>query len=255
MTRRKPARLLLAAVGFPVVALLACPAVLAQEKPLDNAEIVRLVKADLGDAVVIAKIKSARQVQFQTSTDDLVALKTAGVSSAVIAAMLDRLGLAPSGPAASPAGAGPRITLETKEGVIDLKPIYGVVKTQAAPFSLVSWVHFNDRAATIRTRDRRPGILVESESDPRGTWFYVKMSQDTLDGEDYRYFDLEGGGGFSIVWSGSPERGSIVKCDAAQVRPGVWRLTPARDLSTGEYGLFSGRREGAGVLFDFGVDR
>src|SRR5882672_6729410 len=62
------------------------------EKPLDNADIIKLTKLDMGDAVIIAKIKSATAVQFATGTDDLVKLKEAGVSKAVIAALLDRSG-------------------------------------------------------------------------------------------------------------------------------------------------------------------
>jgi hypothetical protein len=59
-------------------------------KPLDNAEIVKLTKAEMGDEVIVAKIKSATSVQFATTTDDLLKLKQAGVSKAVIAAMLDK---------------------------------------------------------------------------------------------------------------------------------------------------------------------
>jgi hypothetical protein len=59
------------------------------EKALNNSEIVKLTKADLGDDVIIAKIKSAPSVEFATSTDDLVKLKQSGVSKPVIAAMLE----------------------------------------------------------------------------------------------------------------------------------------------------------------------
>jgi len=52
--RRTTAPLMLAAIGVAIVVLLCSPPLLAQEKPLDNAEIVKLVKLDMGDAVVIA---------------------------------------------------------------------------------------------------------------------------------------------------------------------------------------------------------
>jgi hypothetical protein len=254
MKRRKAAPLMRAAVGVAVVVLLCSPTLLAQEKPLDNAEIVKLVKLDMGDAVVIAKIKSVREVRFQTETDDLVKLKAAGVSSAVIAAMLERLGPAPSERAAPLAGGSPRVTLETRDGAVDLKAIFGVTKSQHVFVGVASWVHFNDNAAKIRTRDRRPSVLVESETDPRGGWWYVKVTQDKKDGEFYRYFDVEGGvvSGFGGM---APEPGSVVKCDAVQAQQGVWRLTPVKDLSPGEYGVFTGKGGGQGLLFDFGVDK
>lgn len=230
----------------------------AQEKPLGNAEIIRLTKLDMGDDVIIAKIKSAKEIKFDTATDDLVKLREAGVSRAVIAAMLDRLSAAAAG---VPAGAGMsssslKVTLQTLDGSIDLKAIYGVVKTQTAVFSVTSWVQFADGSAKIRIRDRRPTILLESDKDPRGGWWFVQVSTDKEDGEDYRYFDLEGGGGFSIRWSGSPESGSVVKYEAIEEQPGRWRLTPLKELKPGEYGLFSGKtQQGEGVLFDFGIDK
>jgi len=47
-----------------------------------------MAKADLGDAIIIAKIKSSA-CQFVTDPDTLIALKTSGVSSAVLKAMTE----------------------------------------------------------------------------------------------------------------------------------------------------------------------
>lgn len=62
----------------------------AAEKPLTNADVVKLWKLALGEDVVIAKINQAAEVDFRLESDDLANLKKAGVSSKVIAAMLDR---------------------------------------------------------------------------------------------------------------------------------------------------------------------
>lgn len=56
------------------------------EKPLANADIVRLSKAGLADAVII-KVIEAGKSNFDLSVDNLIRLKTAGVSQAVIQAM------------------------------------------------------------------------------------------------------------------------------------------------------------------------
>ena len=224
-----------------------------QEKPLDNAEIIKLAKLEMGDAVIIAKIKSAKEVKFDTSTDDLVKLKEAGVSQAVIAAMLERLAAPAAGAVAS---ADPKVQLKTKAGTIDLKAIYGLRKTQAAPFSVVTWVQFSDLAAKTRIQDPRPSVLIESDKDPRGAWFWVQLTKNNKKNDIYRYFDLQGGGGFaSATFSGEPEKGSVINFELAQEGPNLWRLTPVKDLKPGEYGLFLGRREGEGILYDFGVDR
>jgi len=71
-----------------IATLLACalPSA-ASAETLNNATIVTLVKAGLGDEAVIAKIK-ATPGQFDLSTDQIIALKQQGVPSGVIAAML-----------------------------------------------------------------------------------------------------------------------------------------------------------------------
>jgi len=78
--------LLLAAVGFAQTAL-------------TNDAVIRMVKAGLGEDLVISTIKS-QPASFTTGPDDLIALKGAGVSDKVIAAMIDRATAATAAPAA-----------------------------------------------------------------------------------------------------------------------------------------------------------
>ena len=56
---------------------------------LDNDAILALTRIGLGDPAIIAKIR-ASQPHFDIATDTLVALRHAGVSSAVLAAMIDQ---------------------------------------------------------------------------------------------------------------------------------------------------------------------
>jgi hypothetical protein len=240
-----------------VLAFLSVTSGAPQEAPLDNAQIVKLTKLDMGDDVIIAKIRQVKEANFATSTDDLVKLKEAGVSRAVIAAMIERAG---SGSGAPPGAYGgeSEVTLRTTEGPIRLRATYGNPKTKATFMSMTTWVEFMPVAATVRTRDRRPTVVVTTDTSPRGRWWYVHTSQET--DEQYRYFDLDGGGGFSISWSGSPEKGSIVKCETVEETPGHWALTPVKELKPGEYGVFSGQvgpfaPQGQAILFDFGIDK
>ena len=57
------------------------------DEVLDNAAVIRLVKAGLGADVVILKVEQS-PAQFDVSTSALVDLKTAGVPDSVIKAML-----------------------------------------------------------------------------------------------------------------------------------------------------------------------
>ena len=61
--------------------------VVGQDDPLTNDDVVRLVTAGLGEAVIVAKIEGSA-TSFDTSVDALVALSQAGVDDDVIAAMV-----------------------------------------------------------------------------------------------------------------------------------------------------------------------
>src|SRR5438876_5542766 len=89
-----------------VLALLV--ALCGAQSMLTNDAVVKMVKAGLGEDIVVSTIKS-QPGQYATSADDLIALKKASVSDKIIAAMLDK-GSAPSGnplvnAAPAPAGA------------------------------------------------------------------------------------------------------------------------------------------------------
>ena len=58
-------------------------------RELDNAAILRMTKADVGDGIILQTIRT-QPGTYRTGPDDLIALKNAGVSEAVISAMLAR---------------------------------------------------------------------------------------------------------------------------------------------------------------------
>ena len=60
----------------------------AHAETLDNAKVEQLVHIGLGDEAIVAKIKSSA-TQFDVSTDGMIALNKAGVSSPIIAAMIE----------------------------------------------------------------------------------------------------------------------------------------------------------------------
>ena len=60
------------------------------DKPLTNNDVIKLANIGIGDEAVVAKVRQASTVDFKLDTDDLVKLKSAGVSGKIIAAMLDR---------------------------------------------------------------------------------------------------------------------------------------------------------------------
>ena len=82
-----------------------------QNAPLTKEQVIQMVKAGLTDDVIVARIK-AQSGPINLSTDDLVALKSAGVSDAVIRALLapgpkSNAAASSRAPASAPAVADP----------------------------------------------------------------------------------------------------------------------------------------------------
>jgi hypothetical protein len=70
-------------------------------QPLTNDSIVKLVKAGLGEDEIISIINT-QPGGYLAGADDIMALKTAGVSGKIIAAMVNKMA---SGPSAAPVAA------------------------------------------------------------------------------------------------------------------------------------------------------
>jgi len=75
---------------------------------LTNDSVIKMVKAGLGEDIVVSTLKS-QPGHFTTSADDLIALKTAGVSDKIIAAMMEKSSAAAAAApgAATPSAAAP----------------------------------------------------------------------------------------------------------------------------------------------------
>jgi hypothetical protein len=80
-----------AITALAVTLLLHTNGVSAQQEPaqktLGNPDVNRMVAAGLADDVIVTAIEQAPEVNFQLTADDLIALRTSGVSDRVIQAM------------------------------------------------------------------------------------------------------------------------------------------------------------------------
>ena len=88
--------------GMIVAALALLAAVCMAQAVLTNDTILKMAKAGLGEEILLSTIK-AQPGRYGTTPDDLIALKGAGVSDKVIAAMIEKASSGASAPA--PAGA------------------------------------------------------------------------------------------------------------------------------------------------------
>jgi len=66
----------------------AAPGRTSASESLNNDDVLRLVGAKLPDAVIVSKIKTSR-CDFDTSTNAVIQLKTAGVGDSVIQEMIE----------------------------------------------------------------------------------------------------------------------------------------------------------------------
>jgi hypothetical protein len=85
-----------------VVFLAICPLLVAQQA-LNNDSVIKLVKAGLSDDLIVSTINGSPGT-YDTSADGIIALKTAGASDKVLAAIVQK-GTAPAPVAAAPAPA------------------------------------------------------------------------------------------------------------------------------------------------------
>lgn len=221
---------------------------LADDAPLTNADVLKMSKADLGNDLIIAKIKQAAMVEFKLDTDDIIDLKGEGVSQEVISAMLDRTTVAPSG-----GGGGddyPPVTLVTSSGSTALSALEGDHNQFAAPFvGLRHFLDFDGRSAEVRTNDRQPTLELRLNRDPGDHWWIVELEPD--DDDPTLGLDLESAGTWGGAHTFEPDDDQIIKSNVVDAGSGLWKFTPRKSLKPGEYGLYCEE----GFVYEFGVDR
>src|SRR5689334_9475690 len=82
-----------------LIALIMCVSAAAQG--MNNEAVIKMAKAGLGEDIIVSTIKS-QPGKYATGADDLIALKAAGVSDKVIAAMVEKAAAGGGGAAAAP---------------------------------------------------------------------------------------------------------------------------------------------------------
>jgi hypothetical protein len=106
---------------FTLVFLALCPLLIAQQT-LNNEAVIKLTKAGLSDDLIVSTI-NAQAGTYDTSTDGLIALKAAGVSDKVVAAVVAKTIASP--PKAS------QPTAKTEDLAYDHKKYHGQMQPGA----------------------------------------------------------------------------------------------------------------------------
>jgi hypothetical protein len=251
--------------------------------------IIEMTKAGLPDDVIIAKIRTEPK-PIQAGTDDLIALKKAGVADSVIRAVL--LGPAPKPEARTPGfsysapqdpndpmaphdpgiymmfpardGDRPRLVLIERAGPGRRKAgnlfasavTYGVVKTKMV--AEIAGPH-----APLRTTEVKPefymyfppvGNLGAADSVSSASQFALLE----LDSKKDHRETIILRSGITGASFGNDDK-MTVKFSADKIRPYAYRVSPDVELKPGEYAFVagtgvSGAAAAAVVVFDFGID-
>ena len=227
----------------------------APEPALANEDIIKLSKLQLGDDVILAKIKQAKNVAFDLTTDGLIQLKQAAVSGKVISSMLERAtpkqpSLSSGTPLTNASDGQQEVRLIIGDEEVSLPSNRGDLSATGMWPVVFTFLDYPGLAARTRIQNLRPTLLVQSEHDPRSYYYLARL--DVNDEEDNnRSLKIEQkASGFSATTRVVPAGRWHVEYEATERERGVWSITPTRDLQPGEYGVVVP----GGILFEFGID-
>ncbi len=226
-----------------------------QSRLLDNAAIIKMTKADLGDDIILQTVR-AQPGSYQTSPDDLVALKAAGVSQPVIAAMLARNSGLQQHPAPPPVEVTP-ISANTDDPGVYFKNRQG--QWEAVGLEMV---HYRDGGAlkSVLTHDivkkDENGVVNGPKSSLKispGTEMLILTPSTATDGVEYvilrfhpksdrREFRVKTG---NVFHSETGADRDALDIPVHKVSSRLYGFTVPSDITKGEYGVLAPGSAGA----------
>ncbi len=226
--------------------LVAC-SFLAAQQAMNNDSVVKLIKAGLSDDLIVTTI-SGSPGAYDTSADAIIALKNAGASDKVIAAIIARAA-APATPApVSPAAAGP-----VRPAGIDDVGVYYRDRNGAWQMLEPEIVNFKTGGflKSIATDGLVKGDInghIQGKTSKNVLSFPVVLAVYVPEGVDiaeYQLLRLRPSGnarefrsvtGGVIHSSGGAQRDSV-EFQSSKIAPRVYQITLDQPLGKGEYGL------------------
>lgn len=231
------------ALLFAVAVL--CPVLFAQQA-LNNDGVIKLVKAGLSDALIIDTI-NASPASYDTSANGLVALKTAGVSDKVVAAIL----LKASGATAAPVATGHSgnvlpsgidevgVYYKDKSGtwtpllpeIVNFKT-GGFLKSLATDGLVKGDINGHVQGQHAKLSLTFPVVLAVYMPEDRDITEYQLLHLRT--NSDSREFRSITGG---VIHASGGAKRDKVEFQPTKIAPRVYQLTLDSSLGKGEYGL------------------
>jgi hypothetical protein len=248
-------------VATAVCILLTSTTALA-DAALTNKDVISLSALGIGEVAVIAKIRQAAAVAFALDVADLAALKKAGVSGSVIAAMLDREAADSAlSPASSPTLSGQEpeyvgtfcLRNPTTGGLTPLERQSGTSAISVTAMGFgggESYIRVNGERSSLRLQEGSEAefvVLAESQNtDPQQ--FAQLFALDVIDGERRLPMTRVASMGLGARSVANNNQMALV---ATRFGKSSFLIKPSEPLGPGEY-AFVGPVTGVG--FCFGID-
>ncbi len=228
---------------FSVVGIAVMTVFLAlAQSAMNNDSVIKMAKAGLGDDVIVGSI-NGQPGNYKTSTDDLIALKKAGVSDKVIGAMIAKAsgGGAPA-PAPVAAGAGPvnEVGVYYKKGDAwtDLNPEVvnfktgGVLKSIGTAGIVKGDINGHLNGEHSPTGLKTPiEILIYTPEGTAATEYQLLRLHTQKDSREFR--TMTGG---VLHSSGGATRDSIA-FENKKIAPRTYQIILPADIGSGEFGI------------------
>jgi hypothetical protein len=242
--------------SLPALALLAISPLLFAQQEMNNAAVIKLLKAGLSDDLIVTTIE-ASPGKYDTSADALTALRNAGADSKVISAVLMK---SAPGPPPSPAPpislhdtpAAPAWKMPAGVSAVGVyfqsrneiwKPLLpepvtkragGVAKSVATEGKIKGDVNaiVNGSSSPLTLTLPASFLIYVPEGGATGDYLLVRFRTH----EKKREFRLEKGGEFH---RSSDEAKDTVDFSTQQLGPRVFEITLGRELGAGEYGFLA----------------
>jgi hypothetical protein len=233
---------------FAALFAICCLAAAAQQA-MNNDAVIKLVKAGLSDDLIVTTINS-QPGAYDTSADGIIALKGAGVSDKVVAAIVAKAAAPAVAPPPPPAAAAPASTLPP--GIDDVGVYYkdkngawapllpeivnfktgGVLKSIATDGIMKGDLNGHIQGEHARNTATFP--LVLAVYVPEGTAITEYQLLRLRTNRTSREFRSVTGGVMHV--SGGATRDSVA-FDSNKIAPRVYQITLQQSLGKGEYGL------------------
>jgi hypothetical protein len=229
---------------FALLFLVVCSLVLAQQA-MNNDAVIKMAKAGLSDDVIVTTI-NASPGTYDTTADGLVALKQAGVSDKVIAAIVAKATpAAPSAPTAAPApspippGVDSIGVYYQDGGNWQMLPVELAVFESGGKVKHVATAGLVKQDLNAVVNGSRSRLVVKTPAT------FLLHIPDGLSPNDFRLFRLHVSGNNrqfqSLAGALGHESSSGVRDDiefmSKEIAPSVYKMVVPNDVGDGEFGF------------------